>query len=161
MSCLELGVRSQEEQAEKQPFDRVRHRLIFFLLPGEPRGAASEEPVTGGLLHGFLPAIIADPGAQSQHRIDIAAVPMHARPFESFLDDAGVGTLDASATNGPSLLLKEGILHQGFPFLQVLHLDLQILDLWMLVEQPSHLCYHLCRAMVFELMQLLLPPVFR
>ena len=63
LSCLELLAREQEEQAEKQPFDLVRHLLILALLPCKTAGAASEEPVPAGLLHSFLPAVIADPGA--------------------------------------------------------------------------------------------------
>lgn len=81
---------------------------------------------------------------------------MHAGSFEPLLDDAGVGALDAAASNGPSLLLKAGIVHQLFPLLQGMHLGLQILDLWMLGEQPTHFCSHVCRAMMFELMQLLI-----
>ena len=56
-------MRKQEEQVEKKPFDRVRHLLILVLLPCETAGSAGEEPVTGGLVHGFLPAVITDPGA--------------------------------------------------------------------------------------------------
>src|SRR5436305_13503120 len=92
-SCLELLVRKQEEQVEKKPFDLLPHLIRLVLLPGEPTGSAAQEPVLAGLVHGFLPAVIADPGAQSQHRIDIAAFPVHPRSFEPFLDDATVGAL--------------------------------------------------------------------
>jgi hypothetical protein len=88
-------------------------------------------------VHGFLPAVITDRGAQSQQRIDISAFPMHAWPFEAFLDDAGVGTLGASTPNGPCLLLKARIVHQVFALLQVMHLFLEILYLGMVFEEPT------------------------
>ncbi len=61
--CLELGLSKTEKQAEKQPFDLLLPLLIFLLLPGQTPGAAGEESLTRGLLHGFLPAVIADPSA--------------------------------------------------------------------------------------------------
>ena len=62
-SCLELLMRKQEEQVEKQPFDLLPHLMRLVLLPGETTGSAGEEPVMRGLLHGFLPAVITDPSA--------------------------------------------------------------------------------------------------
>ena len=56
-------MRHQEEQVEQKHFYLLRHLLILFLVTGETTGAACEEPVTGRLLHGFLPAVIADTGA--------------------------------------------------------------------------------------------------
>jgi hypothetical protein len=63
LECLELRVRNTEEKVEKKQFDLLPHLLILFLLTCEPAGSACEEPVTGGLVPGFLPAVIADPGA--------------------------------------------------------------------------------------------------
>src|SRR5947209_9283340 len=114
VACFELRVRPTQEKAQQQPFDLLPPLLILFLVPGHTKRSAGEESLTGGLLHGFLPALIADTGTQSQHRIDISAFPMHAWPFEPGLDDAGVGTLDAAAAKRPSLLLKERIAHQLF-----------------------------------------------
>ena len=82
-------------------------------------------------------------------------------PYAPCLDDAGVGTLDASASNRPSLVLKAWRVHQVFPLLQGMHLGLELLHIRMLFEQPPHFCSHVCRAMVFEFMQLLIQPVFR
>ena len=140
MGCVDLRMRKIQEQAEKKQFNLLLHLFLFFLLTGETAGSADEESLTRGLLHGFLPAVIADPGAQSQHGVHMAAFPMHARAFEPCLDDAGVGTLDASTAKRPSLVLKEGIAHQLFAFLQVMHLGRQILHLRMVFEQPAHVC---------------------
>src|SRR5437763_8328337 len=99
VACFELRVRPTQEKAQQQPFDLLPPLLILFLLPGHTKRSAGEESLTGGLLHGFLPAVIADTGAQRKPRIDISAFPMHAWPFESVLDDAGVGPLDTSTAN--------------------------------------------------------------
>src|SRR2546423_5613643 len=117
VACLELRVRSTQEKAQQQPFDLLPPLLILCLLPGHTKRSAGEESLTGGLLHGFLPAVIADTSAQSQHRIDLSAFPMHTWPFESVLDDAGVGTLDTSTANGPAVLLKARIVPEGFALL--------------------------------------------
>ena len=63
MGCFDLRMRKIQEQAENQQFDLLLHLFRFFLLTGETPGAAAEESLTGGLLHGFFPAVIADTSA--------------------------------------------------------------------------------------------------
>jgi len=63
VECRELRVRKQEEQVEQKPFDLLSQLIILVLVTCEPARAAGEQPVTGRLVHGLLPAIIADPGA--------------------------------------------------------------------------------------------------
>jgi hypothetical protein len=60
---LELRVRKTQEQAENKPVHLLPQFVILFLLTGAAPRSAAEEAVTGGLLHGFLPAVITDPSA--------------------------------------------------------------------------------------------------
>lgn len=108
--------------------------------------------MTRGLLHGFIPAVMTETGAQSQQRIHIGAFPMHAWPFKPLLDDAGVGTLCAATPTGPSLLLKERRVHQGVALLQGMHLFSEILYLGVLFEQATHFLSHVCGTVMLELM---------
>ena len=62
MGCVDLRMRKIQEQAEEQEFNLLLHLFLFFRVPGETPGATGEESLTGGLLHGFLPALIADAG---------------------------------------------------------------------------------------------------
>jgi hypothetical protein len=61
--CLELRASNREEKVQKKLLDLLPLLLILFLLTGHTLIPACEESLTGGLLHGFLPAVIADPGA--------------------------------------------------------------------------------------------------
>jgi hypothetical protein len=85
--------------------------------------------VLSSLLPHFPPTVIADGIAQREHGIDIFALPMHPRPFETSLDDILVGTLHHPRTNGPALLSKCGILHQCISFPQVVQV---LLDAFLL-----------------------------
>src|SRR5207245_6466801 len=51
-----------------------------------------EQALVACLQPSWFPLIVTDGGAQSQHRIDMRALPAHASPFESGLDDPFVGT---------------------------------------------------------------------
>jgi hypothetical protein len=47
---------------------------------------------------------------------------MHARAFQASLDHELVGTFHHARANGPAMRSELRILHQGFPFAQILHM---------------------------------------
>lgn len=81
----------------------------------------------------LIPAIIADDGAQGQHGVDLLRAPAHARPIEPTLDDLLMGTLHHARANGPLLLLVARIVHLCLAFLQIRHMFLRLLQVWVLV----------------------------
>jgi hypothetical protein len=81
-------------------------------------------------------------------------------PYAPFLYDACVGTLCAATATGPSLLLKERIVHQVFPLLQGIHLFIEILSIGVVFEQPIHFLSHFSRTLMLEFLSLFLQPVF-
>lgn len=77
----------------------------------------------------FLPALIADGGAQGEQRVDMAAFPMHPRSLETHFDDVFVGTLHHAGADRPALVSKGRILHQGFSLAQIVQMLLNTLAL--------------------------------
>jgi hypothetical protein len=64
----------------------------------------------------FSPASRAEDIAQGQHGIDMLVRPMHARTFQACLHHQLVAAFDNAAANGPTLGLKDRILHLGCCF---------------------------------------------
>jgi len=64
-----------------------------------------EQALVACLEPGLFPLIATDGCAQSEHRIDMRALPAHTGPFESCLDDPLVSTFNTATANGPAQLL--------------------------------------------------------
>jgi hypothetical protein len=77
----------------------------------------------------LLPPLIADGGAQGEHGVDMAALPMHPCSFEANFDDVFVGTLHHARADGPALVSKLRVVHQGFALAQVVQVLLDALAL--------------------------------
>ncbi len=89
--------------------------ILASLLAQEAALLPLEEALVACLCPSVFPLIVTDGGAQSEHRIDMRALPAHARPFESCLDDPLVGTFHTPTANGPAQCLIAWILHVLLP----------------------------------------------
>ena len=58
----------------------------------------------------LLPTTGAEDIAQGQHGIDMLLCPVHACPFQAYVDDQFVAALHHATADGPTLSLKERIL---------------------------------------------------
>ncbi len=103
--------RTQEQKAQDELVQLGDSCLPASLLAQEAALLPLEQALVAGLQPRLFPLIETLGGAQSQHRIDMRALPVHASPFESCLDDPLVGTFNTATANGPAQLLRAWILH--------------------------------------------------
>lgn len=112
--------------------------------------------VSDNLGPGFGPAVTTGDGAQSKHRIDMGARPMHATTFEACLDDQLIRALDGAIADRPAGLLKGGVAHLGAAFFQI---GQGASQLWLIGPLSCELTQdgeEGIEALRFELMELLL-----
>src|ERR1700719_1041304 len=102
-----------------------------------------------------------DLGAQSQHGIDMRALPTHPRPFESYLHHRFVGTFHTATAKRPAQLLIEPILHLLLALAQVVDLGVQFWHIWMLFKQKADFLENSRWTVVLEVVALQLNPVCR
>lgn len=84
--------------------------MVLFALVALPR------------LPALRPAVITDASAQSQHGVDVFALPMHASTFEASFDHQFVGTFHRARPNRPPELAELRIVHEGFSFPEIAQL---------------------------------------
>lgn len=65
------------------------------------------------------PAVGANEVSESQHRIDLSAMPMHSCSLQSVLHHKFVGTFTRTGTNRPTVLPEGGVAEHVQAFLQV------------------------------------------
>ena len=99
---------TQQQQAQDELGQLGQSCLLAGLLTQEATLLPLEQALVTCLEPSWFPLIVADGGAQSEHRIDMRALPAHASPFESCLDDALVGTFHTATANGPAQRLIAG-----------------------------------------------------
>ncbi len=153
--------RSQEDHAHNELLEFVESLIAAHLVTREALVHAPLPTVLCGLDPSFIPAIMTDLGAQSQHGIDMRALPSHPSAFESRLDHRFMRTLHTAAAKRPAQLLVKRILHLLLTLTQVVHLGLQIRHVWMLLKQKTNVLENRCGTLVLELAALRLKPVCR
>ncbi len=159
MGRLRPSSTTQQCKAQDELVQLEHSCLLASLLSQEAALLPLAQALLAGLLPSRFPLIRTHGGAQRQHRIDMRALPAHASPFETCLDDSVVGAFNAATTKGPAHRLIAGILHVRLPLAQVGDLLVEISDVGMAVQQPSHFLQDRCWSLVLELMQLLPQPL--
>src|SRR6266699_2444204 len=151
--------RSTQQQAQDELGQLGQSCLLAGLLTQEATLLPLEQALVTCLEPSWFPLIVADGGAQSEHRIDMRALPARASAFEPCLDDSLVGTFHAATANGPAPLLRAWILHVLLTLAQVSDLLVEIRDVGMPLPQTGHFLQDHCWSVVLELMQLLSQPL--
>lgn len=80
----------------------------------------------------------------------MAALPMHPRSFETSLDDEFVGALHHPRADGPALVSKLRVVHQGLSLAQVVQMLLDALALGQFAPQLICHVQKRTRPSVFE-----------
>jgi hypothetical protein len=102
MGSLGQSRRTQEQQAQDELVQLGQSCIPASLLAQEAALLPPEQALVACLEPSVFPLIVTDGCAQSKHRIDMRALPAHASPFESCLDDPLVGTFHTATANGPA-----------------------------------------------------------
>ena len=110
--------RTQERKAQDELVQLVQSSIPASLLPQEVALLLLEQALKGAKTDDER-LLETSGGAQSEHGIDMRALPAHASPFESCLDDALVGTFQTATANGPTQRLIARILHVLLTLAQV------------------------------------------
>ncbi len=80
----------------------------------------------------------------------MAALPMHARSFETSLDDEFVGALYHPRADGPALISKLRVAHQGLALAQVVQMLLDPFVLCQFAPEPISHAQERTRTSMFE-----------
>lgn len=99
-----------------------------------PRGA--------DLRPGLHPTVITHRIAQSQHRIDMLACPVHPCPFQARFDHELVAAFYGATADRPSLGQVDRVLHLCLPFFQVLQVACQLGEVRVLCGEDAQLGQH-------------------
>ena len=108
---------------------------------------------------GFGPTIIASDIAQSQHRVDMRACPVHAGALQASLDDQLVATLHGAAADGQALRQVIGVLDLLLPLLQIGQGAGQYVQGRMGLLEGVQFSQHRTWTLLFEHCELLLEPL--
>jgi hypothetical protein len=122
---------TQQREAHDELVQLVHSCLAAHLLTQEAALLPLAQALLACLLPSGFPLISTHSGAQRQHRIDMRALPAHASPFESCLNDPIVGAFHTATAKGPPQSLIVGILHLLFTLAQVADLLVEISDVGM------------------------------
>src|SRR5438309_2168500 len=93
---------TQQQKAQDELAQLGYSGIPASLLTQEAALLPLEQALVACLLPRLFPLIETSGCTQSEHGIDMRALPAHASPFESCLDDALVGTFQTATANGPT-----------------------------------------------------------
>ena len=161
MGSLGQSRRTQKQKRQDELVQLGQSGIPARLLTQEAALLALEQALVACLEPRLFPLIITNGCAQSEHRIDMRALPVHASSFESCLYDPLVGTFHTATANGPTRLLIAWILHVLLTLAEVGDLLVEIRDVWMQLKQTGHFLQDRCWSVVLEFMQLLSQPLGR